>query len=156
MNFNDALKRVKLIDILSSQSMKEVSLVYAGHLEKLALDYIQANKVKEFPYSINAKSSPLIEFADPKDLLFDGSENSEETISKISFFMEYAVQDDTVPMATKESWVFLRRYPTFYAYNPNSKTYSRIDSRDKIITKYNQYKSENVCVIFKDISVGHV
>jgi hypothetical protein len=59
-------------------------------------------------------------------------------------------------MTTKESWEFLRRYPTFYAYNPNSRSYSRIDSRDKIRTKYNQYKSENVCVIFKDISFGRV
>jgi hypothetical protein len=55
---------------------------------------------------------------------------------------------------TKESWEFLRRYPTFYAYNPNSKTYTRLDSRDRIQTKYNQYRPENVCVIFKDITFG--
>jgi hypothetical protein len=25
------------------------------------------------------------------------------------------------PILTKESWEFLRRYPTFYAFNPNAK-----------------------------------
>lgn len=68
--------------------------------------------------------------------------------------MEYSVQDDMIPMATKESWDFLRRYPTFYAFNPNAKSYTRIDSREKIISKYNQYKIENVCVIFKEFSTG--
>ena len=59
-----------------------------------------------------------------------------------------------MPTATKESWDFIRRYPTFYAYNPNSKSYTRIDSRERVLTKYNNYKQENVCVIFKEISAG--
>jgi nucleoside diphosphate kinase len=70
--------------------------------------------------------------------------------------MEYSVQDDQFPISTKESWEFLRRYPTFYAYNPNSRTYSRLDSRDKVKTRYNQWTPENVCVIFKDLTLGQV
>jgi len=60
------------------------------------------------------------------------------------------------PIVTKESWEFLRRYPTFYAFNPNPKSYTRIDSRDRLRTKYNQFHPENVCVIFKDITFGKV
>lgn len=70
--------------------------------------------------------------------------------------MEYSVQDDVFPMTLKESWEFLRRYPTFYAYNGNPKSYSRIDSKEKLRTKYNQYSMENVCVIFKDLTLGKV
>lgn len=115
-----------------------------------------ANKLKEFPYALNPRAAPLIEFVNSKDLIFDGSAQSTETLDRISIFMEYALQDDTVPMTTKESWEIMRRCPTFYAYNSNPKTYSRIDSRGKIVTKYDQYKSENVCVIFKDRSIGKV
>jgi hypothetical protein len=70
--------------------------------------------------------------------------------------MEYSLQDDVAPLTTKESWEFIRRQPTFYAYNPNPKTYSRIDSRDRVLTKYNNFKYENVCVIFKEISNNQV
>ncbi len=48
------------------------------------------------------------------------------------------------------------RYPTFYAFNPNPRSFTRIDSRDRIRTKYNQFVPENVCVIFKDITFGKV
>jgi|LauGreDrversion4_2_1035121.scaffolds.fasta_scaffold83557_1 hypothetical protein len=70
--------------------------------------------------------------------------------------MEYTIQDDIVPMTTKESWEFLRRYPTFYAYNPNPRTYTRFDSRDRLLTKYNLFHPENVCVIFKDLTFGRL
>jgi hypothetical protein len=30
-------------------------------------------------------------------------------------------------MTTKESWDFIRRYPTFYAFNPNNKNYTKTD-----------------------------
>ncbi len=60
-------------------------------MNKIAYDYMQANKVKEFPYTLNIKASPLIEFENPKDLTFDGSETSEETLNRISFFMEYTI-----------------------------------------------------------------
>jgi len=49
---------------------------------------MQANKVKEFPYALNVKASPLIEFENPRDLVFEGAE---ETLSRISFFMEYTI-----------------------------------------------------------------
>ena len=155
-NFNETLKITKLRDILSEKSLQDISKVYGQYLDKIAFDYMQANKVKEFPYALNIRASPLIEFQNPKDLVFDGSEGTEETLNRISFFMEYTIQDDVFPMVTKESWEFLRRYPTFYAFNPNPKSYSRIDSRDRIRTKYNQFHPENVCVIFKDITFGKV
>ena len=82
--------------------------------------------------------------------------SADSALSKISFFVEYSVQDDVFPMTLKESWDFLRRYPTFYAYNANPKSYSRIDSKEKLRTKYNQFSLENVCVIFKDITIGKV
>jgi hypothetical protein len=66
-------------------------LIYGQYLEKKAFDYMQANKVKEFPYKLNVKASPLIEFENPKDLVFDGSDASEETLGRISFFMEYTI-----------------------------------------------------------------
>lgn len=153
-NFNDTLRMAKLTDILSPESMAEIKSVYPQYLEKMASDYLQSNKLKEFPYKVT--TNPILSFENKNDLAFDSGPHSQETLSRISFFMEYAVQDDTVPMATKESWEFLRRYPTFYAYNPNSRSYSRIDSRDRIVTKYNQFKEENVCVIFKDLSIGKV
>lgn len=156
MNFAEILKSTPLTDILSSTSMAEIARVYPTYLEKLALEYIQANKVKDFPYTINVKSSPIIKFENSADLVFDCSETSGETLGRISFFMEYTIQDDIVPLSTKESWEFIRRYPTFYAYNFNPRSYSRIDSRDKILTKYNQHPAENVCVIFKDVSVGRI
>jgi hypothetical protein len=81
----------KLTDILSEQSMQELSKVYGSYLEKLASDYLQANKLKEFPYAINAKASPLIEFENQGDLKFDSSPESAETLSRIGFFMEYSL-----------------------------------------------------------------
>jgi hypothetical protein len=110
--------------------------------------------VKEFPFPFSSKSSPLIEFTNPKDLEFDGSAGSSETISRIAFFLEYVISEDVIPVSYKESWEFLRRCPTFYAYNLNPRSYSRIDSREKLVTKYNQHRSENVCVIFKDLTTG--
>lgn len=89
--------------------------------------------MKEFPYSLNIRQSPLFEFENAQDLVL----NADSALSKISFFVEYSVQDDVFPMTLKESWEFLRRYPTFYAYNANPKSYSRIDSKDKLRTKYN-------------------
>jgi hypothetical protein len=136
--------------------MREVAQVYSTHMEKLALDYMQANKAKEFPYPFSSKSSPLIEFTNPRDLEFDGSATSAESLGRIAFFMEYSVSEDTIPIAFKESWEFLRRCPTFYAYNSNPRSYSRIDSREKLVTKYNQHRLENVCVIFKDLTVGQI
>ena len=150
-NFNDTIKSLKLTAVLSASSMTEIGQVYRQFLERTASEYMQANKLKEFPYQINVKASPLIEFENPQDLIFQGEE---ETLGRITFFMEYSVQDDVFPMATKESWEFLRRYPTFYAFNPNPKSYTRIDSRDRIRTKYNQFHPENVCVIFKDLTLG--
>ena len=127
-------------ELFSPASLRELSLVYPHYLEKMAADYMSANKTKEFPYPLNAKASPLVEFENPKDAQFDGDwDRSEETLSRITFFMEYTIQDDVFPMTTKESWEFLRRYPTFYAYNPNPKGYTRIDSRERIRTKYCQY-----------------
>jgi len=42
------------------------------------------------------------------------------------------------PISTKESWDFLRRYPTFYAYNPNPKKYTKLDlNREKVMARYN-------------------
>ena len=66
------------------------------------------------------------------------------------------MQEDMVPQSTRESWDFLRRYPTFYAYNPNSRRYTRIDSRDRVIRKYNQFKEEHCCVIFKDLRLDRI
>ena len=108
-------------------------MVYPAYLDSLASDYVKASKQKEFPYAINIKQSPLIEFTNPKDLLLA----HDSPLDKVSFFMEYSVQDDVFPMTMKESWEFLRRYPTFYAFNGNPKSYTRIDSRDKLRTKYN-------------------
>jgi hypothetical protein len=76
------------------------------------------------------------------------------SLSKIGFFTEYAVQDDIIPLSTKESWEFIRRYHTFYAYNPNSKTYTKLDHKDRVVNKYNIFDYHNVCVIFKDITYG--
>lgn len=151
VNFNEALKTVLLGEILSKQSLSELAEVFPAYLEKMATDYHQANKLKEFPYPVNTKSSPLLTFENEADLHFSGED---EPLSRVSFFMEYTLQDDQFPITSKESWEFIRRYPTFYAYNPNSRTYSRIDSRDKVQTKYNQFKPENVCVIFKDLTLG--
>jgi hypothetical protein len=67
-NFNESLKLIKLKDIFSSNSMKEISQIYPQYLEKMASDYMSANKTKEFPYPLNAKASPLIEFENSKDL----------------------------------------------------------------------------------------
>jgi hypothetical protein len=64
-NFNETLKQVKLSEILSPKSMQEISQVYGQYLDKMAFDYMQANKVKEFPYPLNIKASPLIEFENP-------------------------------------------------------------------------------------------
>jgi len=91
ISFNEALKVTKLSDALSSKSLLEISQVYGQYLDKMAFDYMQANKVKEFPYALNIKASPLIEFENPKDLIFDGSETSAETLNRISFFMEYTI-----------------------------------------------------------------
>lgn len=70
--------------------------------------------------------------------------------------MEYAVQDDVVPMSTKESWDFLRRYPTFYAFNPNPKRYTKLDQKGKVNNKFNQFRFESVCVIFQELQNGLV
>ena len=66
-----------------------------------------------------------------------------------------------VPMCTRESWDFIRRYPTFYAFNPNNKSYTKLDMTKtdnslggKVISKFNEFNFENVCVIFRDISYG--
>jgi hypothetical protein len=60
-------------------------------------------------------------------------------------------------MSTKESWDFIRRYPNFYAFNPNNKNYTKIDPiKEKIKSKFNMYEYENVCVIFKDIAYGQL
>ena len=40
------------------------------------------------------------------------------------------MQDDIAPMVSKESWDFIRRYPTFYAYNPNNRKYTKLDYKD--------------------------
>ena len=90
-NFNETLKATMLRDILSEKSLKEISKVYGQYLDKIAFDYMQANKVKEFPYALNIRASPLIEFENPKDLVFDGSEGTEETLNRITFFMEYTL-----------------------------------------------------------------
>ena len=61
-NFNETLKTTMLRDILSEKSLKEISKVYGQYLDKIAFDYMQANKVKDFPYALNLRASPLIEF----------------------------------------------------------------------------------------------
>lgn len=48
---------------------------------------------------------------------------------------------------------FFRRSPSFYAYNGNKASYSGIDKiKNKIATKNNDFKYEEVCVVFKDLS----
>ena len=152
-NFAETLRLIKLSDILSPASLRELAPVYPAYLETLAESYMQAGKLKEFPYAISLKSAPLLHFENEADLTFDAQK---ETLHRIAFFLEYSVQDDTLPLSFKEGWDFLRRYPTFYAYNANPKSYSRLDSKDKIRTKYQQHPLENVCVIFKDVRVGVV
>jgi hypothetical protein len=51
-----------LRDILSEKSLQDISKVYGQYLDKIAFDYMQANKVKDFPYALNLRASPLIEF----------------------------------------------------------------------------------------------
>ena len=65
--------------------------------------------------------------------------------------MEYSVQDDVAPMSTRESWDFIRRSPTFYAYNPNDKTKTNIDYKDRVRSKLTDYAIDNAVVVFKDI-----
>jgi hypothetical protein len=67
------LKSIKLTDILSRTSIEEIGKVFGSFLEKLAGDYIQANKIKEFPYQVSVRASPLITFENPNDLVFDAS-----------------------------------------------------------------------------------
>ena len=61
-NFNEILKITLLRDILSEKSLQDISKVYGQYLDKIAFDYMQANKVKDFPYALNLRASPLIEF----------------------------------------------------------------------------------------------
>ena len=52
-----------------------------------------------------------------------------------------------------ESLEFFRRSPSFYAYNGNKPSYSKKDKiKNRIVTKNNEFKYEEVCVIFKDLS----
>jgi hypothetical protein len=101
--------------------MNELKNVFTSFIQNLADQYFYCNKLKEFPYQIKTEKSPLLEFANPSDLDFDSTLISKEPLSRIAFFLEYTIQDDIAPISTKESWDFIRRYPTFYAYNPNSK-----------------------------------
>lgn len=39
-NFNDALKTIKLSDILSKSSLEEITPIYPQYLEKIAQDYL--------------------------------------------------------------------------------------------------------------------
>lgn len=56
-------------------------------------------------------------------------------------------------MRTKESWDFFRRCPSFFAFNGNKPSYSRMDPvKKQVTTKNNHFKYENVCVVFKDMS----
>lgn len=86
-NFNETLKVTKFAEVFTGESIEEMAKIYPAYLEKVALGYIQAGKIKEFPYPLNVRQSPLFEFENQQDLVL----NAESPLSKISFFMEYSV-----------------------------------------------------------------
>lgn len=74
-------------------------------------------------------------------------------LSQIAFFSDYTKKTDVAPAIYKDNLEFFRRTPSFYAYNGNKASYSKKDKiKNKIVTKNNDFKYEEVCVVFKDLS----
>lgn len=119
-------------------------------MTELAENYIKANKQKEFPITIEKVSAGRPVFKTPIDHLV-----MNPGLDLLCFTSDYAKFDESGLPESRQTWDLFRRYPNFYAFNPNKKSYTKIEPpKNKLKCKHNQYKFENITVVFKDETFG--
>ena len=89
------------------------------------------DKNKDFAYSYDHELGPHTSY-----------------LGKVAFNCRMAQLADEVPPKNLPSVDLMRRSPHFYAYNPNKKSYTR-KVQGKVISRFNYFKPEQACVIFK-------
>jgi hypothetical protein len=131
ITFDQQLDQIKLTSIMKLKTVQHLSDNYKLFIESLALKYKLCEKIKNFPlYKIKNVSPNGKVFFDDESLLPKSTE--EMTLKHIALVVSFSLQDNQIPLETKESFELFRRSPTLWAYNPNKSSYTTIDRTKKV------------------------
>lgn len=150
--FEEVVRSTKLTKVLSEESITQMAEHYPAFIGALAHQYVREDKIKQFPFAIKYASahlpSHMILFENEAEIMLNASSAN---LTHIAFFL---ISENK--STNKESLEFMRRSPSFWAFNPNKPSYSSFDKNRKIgrkvVTKNNRYQFEEACVVFKELS----
>jgi hypothetical protein len=129
----DVLKSIKLSQVISQKDVTQFKEIYPQFITQLAEDYIKANKQKEFPITIEKVQGGRPIFKTPLDHLV-----MNPALDLLCFTSDFARFDETGLPENRQTWDLFRRYPNFYAFNPNKKSHTKIEPpKNKLKCKHN-------------------
>lgn len=116
MIFDEAFKSISLTQFMKEKNINRISKCYRTFIDGLAKKYKEHGKSKDFPLFGLKNISPSGQVFFEQEL---PQETSDFKLNHIAFLTRYTMQDDIMPLESKESWELFRRPATFWASNPN-------------------------------------